>query len=193
MEPTKPSSTGTWRCALSGIPQSQIRQCSSWKSLYGYGKAIERKRNRECHTRVRILPANSSSEWSVTFVFYEHDCLIFCPILHFLSLAFADTAFDSECIQCVEDIYRHTIPEFKESTLLKWKESWLTRPVFRRARVAGSGLATSATKALPYNSFVSQTKALGQGAGFRADLNPYAFRRGAAQVVNSEVFHFTNR
>lgn len=124
-------------------------------------------------------------EKPVTFVFYEHDCLIFCPILHFLSLAFADTAFDSECIQCVEDIYRHTIPEFKESTLLKWKESWLTRPVFRRARVAGSGLATSATKALPYNSFVSQTKALGQGAGFRADLNPYAFRRGAAQVVNN--------
>ena len=39
---------------------------------------------------------------------------MFCPILHILSLAFADNAFDSDDIQSVQDIYNHTIPDFKE-------------------------------------------------------------------------------
>lgn len=103
-----------------------------------------------------------------------------------LSLAFADNAFDSECIQSAQDIYNHTIPDFKESTLIRWKDEWILRPIFRRACSTTSGTVTSLVKALPYKSYASQLIDLGSQAGFRAVLTAYAFRRGAAQVVNGE-------
>ena len=103
-----------------------------------------------------------------------------------LSLAFADNAFDSDDIQSAQDIYDHRIPEFKESTLFRWKEEWMLRPIFRRACITVDGLTTSSVKAIPYASYASQISALGSGAGFRTGLSAYAFRRGAAQKVNSE-------
>ena len=102
------------------------------------------------------------------------------------SLAFADNAFDSDDIQCAQDNYNHRIPDFKESTLLKWKDEWMLRPLFRRACSMTGLLVTSSAKALPYGPFASQIAALGKGAGFRAPLTGYAFRRGAGQVVNSK-------
>ena len=68
----------------------------------------------------------------------------------------------------------------------------MLRPVFRRACSTISGPVTSLVKALPYSSYASQMSALGLGAGFRADLTAYAFRRGAAQVVNSECSHVSS-
>ncbi|KAL6712955.1 hypothetical protein ACLMJK_009510 [Lecanora helva] len=121
----------------------------------------------------------------VTFVFYEHDCLLFCPVLNMLGLAFADNAFECDVIQGIQDIYEHKIPDFKESTQLKWKDDWLPRPIFRRACSTTSETTTSLIKPLRYESLASQIGALGKGAGFRAPLTAYAFRRGAAQVVNS--------
>lgn len=53
------------------------------------------------------LRTNEDLDYSVTFVFYEHDGLVFCPVLHMLNLAFADNAFGSECIQSAQDIYNH--------------------------------------------------------------------------------------
>lgn len=132
------------------------------------------------------LYANEYLSCRVTFVFYEHDFLLFCSILHMLSLAFTDHAFDSDDIESIQDIYNHKIPAFKESTTLRWKDEWIPRPIFRRACSTTSGLVTSSVKALPYASYASQMSALGSGAGFRAGVTAYAFRRGAAQVVNSE-------
>ena len=105
-----------------------------------------------------------------------------------LSLAFADNAFASHDIQTLQDIYSLNIPEFKESLHLRWKDEWMPRPIFRRACRAASGLVTSLVKALPYRSYASQMSALGLGAGFRAAVTAYTFRRGAAQVVDSECF-----
>lgn len=105
-----------------------------------------------------------------------------------LSLAFADEAFDLDDIRSVQDIYSHIVPDFKESTLLRWKDEWMPRPIFRRACCMPGGLVTLSVKALPYRSYVSQMSALGSGAGFRAGLTAYAFRRGAGQVINSECF-----
>ncbi len=122
----------------------------------------------------------------MTFVFYEHDCLMFCPVLHMLALAFADNAFASDEIQSAQDIYNLTIPDFKESIHLKWKSEWMCRPIFRRACSTIDGPVTSLIKALPHASYASYLSALALGAGFRASLTAYAFRRGAAQVINSE-------
>ncbi len=103
-----------------------------------------------------------------------------------LSLAFADNAFDSDDIQNAHDIYSLSIPECKESLQFKWKDEWMSRPVFRRACSTVDGLVTSDGKALPYRSYASQMSALGLGAGFRTAITAYTFRRGAAQMINSE-------
>lgn len=103
---------------------------------------------------------------------------MFCPVLHMLGLAFADNAFDSDEIKSLQDIYSHKIPDFKESTKLKWKDEWMLRPIFRRACSTPGGLTTSLVKALPYTSFASQISALGAGAGFKAAFTAYAFPVG---------------
>jgi hypothetical protein len=49
--------------------------------------------------------------YSNTFVFCERDdSLSFCAILIVFALAFADRAFDSEHLQCPEDLYRINVP-----------------------------------------------------------------------------------
>ena len=111
---------------------------------------------------------------------------MFCPVLHMLALAFADNAFASDDIKSAEDIYKLTVPEFKESIHLKWKDEWMSRPIFRRACSTVNGPVTSMVKALPYASYASHLSKIAVGAGFRANLTAYAFRRGAAQVINSK-------
>lgn len=65
-----------------------------------------------------MIFANDHLDRNVIFVFYEHDCLMFCPILHMLALAFADNAFNSDNIKCAQDIYNITILDFKNSLQL---------------------------------------------------------------------------
>ena len=97
----------------------------------------------------------------MTFVFHENDCLMFYPILHILTLAFADNAFASDDIESAQDIYKLTIPGFKESVHLKWKDEWMPRPIFRRAYSTVDGPTTSIVKALPYASYMkTQAKIL---------------------------------
>ena len=122
----------------------------------------------------------------MTFVFYENDYLMFCPVLYMLALAFADNAFASDDIKSAQDIHKLIVPEFKESIYLKWKDEWMSRPIFRRACSTVDGPVTSMVKALPYASYASHLSRLAIGAGFRASFTAYAFRRGAAQVINSE-------
>ena len=62
----------------------------------------------------------------------------------------------------------------------------MPRPIFRRACSTVNGPVTSLIKALPYASYASYLSRLALGAGFRGALTAYAFRRGAAQVINSE-------
>ena len=114
-----------------------------------------------------------------------------CPVLHTLGLAFSDGAFDSDDIRSLQNIYDYKIPDFKESTLLKWKKEWIPRPIFRRACTTTNGLITSSIKVLSYQSFAPRIQALGKGAGFRARMTAYTFRRGAAQVVNSKSSNIT--
>ena len=56
------------------------------------------------------LRTNEDLDYSVKFGFYAQDCLVFYPML--------SLTFDSESIQPAHDIHNHTIPEFKESTLI---------------------------------------------------------------------------
>lgn len=104
---------------------------------------------------VSLWKGERESKKPVTFVFYEHHCLMFCPILYMLSLAFADNAFDFDDIQNAQDTYNLNIPKCKESLQFKWKDEWMSRPIFRRACSTVDGLVTSDVKVLPYRSYAS--------------------------------------
>jgi hypothetical protein len=79
-------------------------------------------------------------------VFHERDDnLVFCPILYVLALAFADNAFASEWINCLEDLEAFQVPSHLQSLLLSWKESMLEVLVFRRAVSEGGQIVTSST------------------------------------------------
>jgi hypothetical protein len=51
-----------------------------------------------------------------TYIFHERDDnLALCPVSHFLALAFADGAFDASEIRSPEDVYRISVPSYRNS------------------------------------------------------------------------------
>ena len=56
---------------------------------------------------------------------------MFCPV-SLLILAFADTAFQEDGIQCLEDLFTLEIPHFKVALAIQWKPELLETPIFRR-------------------------------------------------------------
>ncbi|KAI9779773.1 MAG: hypothetical protein M1816_003352 [Peltula sp. TS41687] len=97
----------------------------------------------------------------ITYVIYEQDDnLAICSIIHFLAIAFADNAFDSEKISKPEDI-------------------------FRRATRAADGIRISLNKALAYDTCNENLKRLGRSAGFSDNVTLYGLSRGVANVVNA--------
>lgn len=118
-------------------------------------------------------------------MFHEReDNLALCPILHILSLAVADNAFEASDVQGPENIYGVEVPAYRESLQLKWKKSMLDIPVFRRSIRTKDGIMTSPIRAMGYDTFAKYLKTLGKAAGFRQPLTAYCLRRGAANAVN---------
>ena len=69
----------------------------------------------------------------MTYILYKRrDHPMFCPIMSPLALAFADSAFKKEGIQCLEDLYTLEIPHFKEMLGIQWKPALLETPIFRK-------------------------------------------------------------
>ncbi|OJD23960.1 hypothetical protein ACJ73_04688 [Blastomyces percursus] len=69
-----------------------------------------------------------------TYIFHERDDnLALCPISHFLALALADGAFEAHGINSVEDVFRIRVQASRNSLQLRWKQSMLNVPIFRRA------------------------------------------------------------
>ncbi|KAL9049391.1 MAG: hypothetical protein Q9162_007245 [Coniocarpon cinnabarinum] len=121
------------------------------------------------------------------FLFHEReDNLTMCPILHMLALALADEAFEAG-IRSVEDIYRLRVTGGRNSLELRWKESMLDVPVFRRLVSSKEGITTSSTRALTYNVFNKSLRDLGQRAGLRWPLTPYCLRRAAGNALDGQA------
>ena len=124
-------------------------------------------------------------------MFHERDDnLAFCPILHVLALAFADDAFESEWINCPEDLSTFQIPSHLQSLPLRWKDSKLETPIFRRAVFEGGRIITSPTKALQYGTIANHNLRLGKSMGYPDPFRLYCLRRGAANAINSQYTIF---
>ena len=118
------------------------------------------------------------------------DTLAFCPILQFLALAIDDNAFEAPELKSPEHIYRIKVSRPRNSLHLRWKESILDTPVFRRSVHSADGIRTSSNMALPYDTLNAYMKRSGRSAGFYEDFKPYCIRRGTANAVDGMYCHF---
>ena len=121
----------------------------------------------------------------MTYILYERrDHPMFCPIMSLLALAFADSAFKEEGIQCPEDLYTLEIPHFKETLGIQWKPELLETPIFRQ-QVKGD---ISDSVPWTYSDFNNRIKRLGLLSGYPQDLTSYVLRRGAANAIDCMFF-----
>ncbi|KAF8250945.1 hypothetical protein K440DRAFT_113864 [Wilcoxina mikolae CBS 423.85] len=120
-----------------------------------------------------------------TYVMHERDDNpVLCPILHFLSLAFADNAFRAPDLT-PENFFSVFVPPQRNSIEFQWKESILNTPVFRRTEHTVNGTGISPYRCLSDKVFRDQLRRLGLSAGFKDILTPYAIRRGTGNAVDS--------
>ena len=81
-------------------------------------------------TSSRALADHHGNIIRTSFVFYEHDNLVFCPVTDFLALALADNAFLSPHIKSLGDVYMLEVPPHKGCLWLQWKPEMKTIPIF---------------------------------------------------------------
>ena len=109
--------------------------------------------------------------------------IILCWITVIISLALCDGAFDAPSITSAERIFQVRNRGPVKCTPLRWKKEWLKRPIFRRFE--GSDILLD--EALQYHKLRDDLKRQSLDCGFERALEPRAFRRGAANAVNSKV------
>ena len=115
------------------------------------------------------------------YVFHERDDnLAFCPILHVLSLAFADQAFLSPWLQEPKDLYTFRVEDDRglESLPLEWKPDMLDLPLLRRA--------TDTAAPWKYGEARAPNARLGTALGFKDPFHFYALRRGAGEAIDGK-------
>ena len=106
----------------------------------------------------------------------NENCLLFCPHVLLLGLAFADFAFDAQRLQKPKDLTRLEIPAGCSELPLFWNKEKRDVPFFQ-------GLRTYAQM----NSHLSR---LGVIAGLKLNLKSYCFRRGHGESLENSGKHF---
>ncbi|KAK3389614.1 FluG domain-containing protein [Podospora didyma] len=118
------------------------------------------------------------------FFFTPSKKLIFCPILLFLALALSDHAFDAKCIDDARSVLAAQVPGGLLCVPLRWKESMLKIPFFRRVSRDG---ALSENEAALYATLRDLMARQSLDAGFEVAWTPKAGRRGAANAANGNA------
>ncbi|KAH6883990.1 hypothetical protein B0T10DRAFT_580175 [Thelonectria olida] len=130
---------------------------------------------------VHVKKSAGVSEKKV-FGFHEEDTLLHDPVLHMLSLAFADGAFLNE-FSSPEQIYEMVVPAHTDRLKIPWKEEWRGRPIFRDV----DGLKVSLEKALKYCKTRGDLIRLGRALGYAKRLEFYDIRRGSGKKLNEAL------
>jgi hypothetical protein len=74
---------------------------------------------------------------------------------------------------------------------LPFDEDVWSKPIFRKVRSSVTGRRVSGNEAATYNWFQTKLKMLGEVAGFKLPVGPYAFRRGAGEAFDSSSTLFS--
>ncbi|KAL8310445.1 hypothetical protein RB597_010330 [Gaeumannomyces tritici] len=110
--------------------------------------------------------------------------LIFCPVSIIIALALHDHAFDASSLTDASRVLGTNIPGSSESMPLRWKQSMLKIPVFRRF---GPNGVLSDTEAMLYAKLRDDLGRQSLEAGFEVCWTPKFFRRGAANAANGNA------
>lgn len=115
---------------------------------------------------------------------HEDDDTVFCPVLQFLALAFADQAFATDDLRLAKQLQNARVQPPLNCQIFQWKESILDIPVFRQPVQVAEGVRTSPDRAWQYDQFHPSLKILGLATGFREIISIYVIRRETGNVMN---------
>ena len=114
------------------------------------------------------------------FFFTPANKLIFCVILTIIALALHDEAFDAPSLTNASRVLGARVWGPRQSIPLRWKESMLKRPIFRRIRHS----TLSSDEAMLYSKLNYDMGRQSQDSGFEKAWTPRFARRGAANAAN---------
>ena len=114
---------------------------------------------------------------------------MFDAVVLIIALAFLDDVFRAESIKSVEDLFKKRVQAPRHSLHIKWKKSWLNKPIIRQAVPTSNGIQTSDDKPLTYNIYLKSLQRLSKLVGFPQLLTPYCLRRGSGEGVESKRPH----
>lgn len=120
---------------------------------------------------------NCADRSSIQFVFLPNPCLILCPIMSFLTMAFAYDAFAAPNLRSPADLYNIVMPSSRHFVPIPIKEEMMEVPLFRGE--CGGPLSSAAIQ--------EQLKRLGKVTGFREVLSTYCIQRGTANAMHGEA------
>ncbi|KAH8882112.1 hypothetical protein GQ53DRAFT_753940 [Thozetella sp. PMI_491] len=110
--------------------------------------------------------------------------LLFCPLLLFVGLALFSEAFDADCLKDANSVLGAKVPVGYQCLAMRWKQSKLKTPFFRR--VARNG-TVSEDEAMLYSTLRDHMGDQSEDAGFEKRWTPKCGRRGAGNAANGNA------
>lgn len=117
------------------------------------------------------------------FFFTPARRFIFCAVSTIIALALQDQAFDAASLTDATQVLRAEVRGPVQSTALRWKQSMLKIPIFRKF----SGSALAVDEAMSYSKLRDDMGRQSLDAGFEKAWTPRFARRGAANAANGRL------
>jgi Protein of unknown function (DUF3435) len=117
---------------------------------------------------------------------HEDYQLAYCPIVHIISLAFVDDAFENARLT-PELLHKLRVPGRLHVLPLRFKKSMWNIPFFRSPVRTVSSVSTHPTRPILYRTANDALKRLGETAGYRHPIHYYCFRRWVANEANRKL------
>ncbi|KAK3934868.1 hypothetical protein QBC46DRAFT_367938 [Diplogelasinospora grovesii] len=118
------------------------------------------------------------------FGFHKEDTLLRDPILYLQSLAFADGAFLDD-FKGPENIYNLIVPPGQPRMVLKWKEEWRDKPIFRDIQGRGANMDIASDRTFTYSRARIILIKLGRALGYEKVLEWYDLHRRSGKKLNN--------
>lgn len=112
-------------------------------------------------------------------------CLLLCPHILLLSLAFLDDAFAAPTLTGPKELAKLRVPPGLHQLAVPIKTSKRETPLFRRLERNRYGTVVSQDKPATDQWFRDTLRRLGDITGFELPVGPYCFRRGAGEAFDS--------
>ena len=117
-------------------------------------------------------------------------CLLLCPHVMLLSLAFADGAFAAPDLTGPKELFQLRVPPGLNQLEVPIKNSKMEMPLFRSLGRSHCGKEVSSTTTITDKWLRERMKHLGDVTGFKLPVGPYCFRRGNGEALDSSSMYF---